>query len=191
MGLGNDRKQKNKPRKKALTKAGETHLWLTQLMTAWWIVLHRILLYSYSLLMNEERFASRRLLRLLLVSASGSSSFGAISHVRRLLRLYFASDTLFLVTFHLGFSSSVLCFHGGVFLRLRFLFLFFDDESLALVPMHTAAGGNKLFCFSVNEHVLEKKRKNYTQFLMHFFPSDTTTLGCIWVVSFCLLAVRF
>lgn len=71
--------------------------------------------------MNEERFASRRLLLLLLLLfrlllvllRSGLSLTYVVS---------FASDTLFLVNFHLGFSSSsILRFHGGVFLRLPFL----------------------------------------------------------------------
>lgn len=138
--------------------------------------------------MNEERFASRRLLLLLLASASGSSSFGAISpYVRRLLRLYFASDTLFLVTFHLGFSSSVLRFHGGVFLRLGFL-LFFSTTSLLLSFECTRQQGViNYFAFLLMN--MYSKKKNYTQFFMHFFPSDTTTLRCFWVVSFCLLTV--
>lgn len=70
---------------------------------------------------------------------------GYLSHVRiRLLRLYYASDTLFLVTFSLGgffFLPCIFrCFHGGVFLRRYLLFLPFRRVS-ALVPMHTVFKG--------------------------------------------------
>lgn len=42
-----------------------------------------------------------------------------------------------------------------------------SDESFALLPMHTV-GGNKLFCFSFNEHTPLKKEL-YTIFRCTFF----------------------
>lgn len=80
----------------------------------------------------------------LLPSGSSSSFFGvAISHVRRLLRLYFASDTLFLVIFHFGVFFFLFGYFDtftvesfSVFVCFFFFFLF-DNESFALVPMHT------------------------------------------------------
>lgn len=120
-------------------------------------------------------------------SASGSSSFSWMQgwvplYFSRtpllLLRcLCFVSATLFLVTFHFGGFLLLLLLLRRFLLLSRwslsplysFFSFFFDDESLALVSRcTTAAGGNKLFCFSFNEHVFEKK-KHYTQFCMHFF----------------------
>lgn len=94
----------------------------------------------------------------------------SISHVR-LLRLYFASDTLFLVvTFHLGFLLSLPCISLSrwSFSSFRFLLLLLTASvRRALVPMHTV-GGNKLFCFSFNEHILSKVEL-YTIFRCTFF----------------------
>lgn len=141
----------------------------------------------------------RRLL-LVLLRVRGLSPAPLTYVLRSSLALIFCfSDTLFLVvTFHLGVSSSapVLLrgFHGGVFLRLRFLLLFFDQESLALVPMHTAAaGGNKLFCFSfVNEHVLEKKGELYTIFYALFcLPTHQQHCAAFGWSVFAFLPVRF
>lgn len=137
--------------------------------------MHRILLYSYSLLMNEETCDSwRRLLLVCLLSILLLPRCTGQSHVR-FSRLYFASDTLFLGSLFTRYFLLLprIHFHGGVFLRFFCFLHFCSDESLALVPMHTV-GGNKLFCFSFNKHTPSKK--NYTQFFdaLFLFPSYTT-----------------
>lgn len=160
--------------------------------------------------MNEERYDSRRrlllvvvvvcLLRVLLLlllrcrrrlRPPGLS----FSHVRTSLALilcfwHFVSCNFFSLGGFFFLPCIFRCFHGGVFLR-RFpllLFLLFD-ESLLSFQCTQYSGGNKLFCFSFNEHILSKK--NYTQFFDALFFPFSLQYDCFWVVSFCLVAIAY
>lgn len=126
--------------------------------------------------------ASRRLLLVLLRSFGGylSRTTAVVA-----CALYFASDTLYLVTFHCGvsscFSSSVLRFHDAVesFSVLAFSSWFFFLRQRVSCSRSTAHGSHtgviNYFAFLLM-NMYSKKKELYTIFYALFLPSDTTAL---------------